>query len=101
MLKSLTDLALYQALVARADPPDLAGYVERPAWMRDALCREFPDVTFFPERGEATEPAKAICGRCSVASECLAYALTLGPTLQGTWGGTSGRERRQLRRVAA
>lgn len=67
------------------------------AWMRDALCPEYPDTEFFPDRGEPSEPAKAICRSCLVQAECLDYAVAVGgPAVAGIWGGTSGRERRTL-----
>ena len=34
-----------------------------PAWHADAVCRGQADL-FFPARGQATEPAKAICAGC-------------------------------------
>jgi hypothetical protein len=55
--------------------PVLADLVRRPGWMRDAACREHPSVTWHPDRGEPTEPAKAICRGCLVRVQCLAYAL--------------------------
>ena len=81
-------------------PSSLAEIVVRPPWMRDGLCREFPEVEFFPERGQSAEPAKAICGRCAVRSECLSFALA-GGEVHGIYGGLSGRQRRALRREQA
>ena len=57
----------------------------RPAWMADAACRETPGVIFFPTAGESTEDAKAVCARCLVADECLAYARENGEQA-GVWG---------------
>ncbi|MBV8980855.1 MAG: WhiB family transcriptional regulator [Acidimicrobiia bacterium] len=57
-------------------------------------------VNFFPVRGEEARPAKAICARCLVKDQCLAYALDNGDKF-GIWGGLSERERRRLRRSAA
>jgi WhiB family redox-sensing transcriptional regulator len=68
----------------------------RPAWMNDGLCIEYPDVVFFPERGQSSAPAKALCGRCLVQRECRQYAIG-DPNLVGVWGGTSPRERARLR----
>ena len=70
-----------------------------PSWHRDALCAQpaHKGVNFFPERGESAAPAKAICGRCVVRSECLSYALEVGPT--GIWAGTSGHDRRHHGRI--
>jgi len=74
--------------------PTIDELFTRPAWQADALCREHPDVTFFPERGQASAPAKAICAPCLVRADCLQYGMTQ-PC--GIWGGTSDRERRARR----
>lgn len=72
--------------------------VDVPQWMRDALCAEpaYRALPWFPEKGQSTRPAKAVCADCIVRDECLDYALTLSP-IPGIWGGTSDRERRALR----
>lgn len=70
---------------------------ERLATIRaKGACRGRPDVNFFPERGERTGPAKAVCATCEVREDCLGYALD---TVQkhGIWGGLSERERRRIR----
>jgi len=72
----------------------------RPAWMADALCREFPQLSWFPERGESVEPAKAVCARCLVAEECERYAADQPAPLAGIWAGESARSRRNGRRAA-
>jgi WhiB family transcriptional regulator, redox-sensing transcriptional regulator len=66
-------------------------------WREHAECKGSPEL-FFPGRGEThvVRAAKAICERCPVADECLAFALHV-PTLIGVWGGTSEKERRRLR----
>lgn len=64
-----------------------------PDWMKDALCKEHPDVSWFPERGQSTKAATDICSACLVAPECRQHALTI-PGVVGIWGGTSGRDRR-------
>ena len=64
----------------------LAVLLDRPAWQRDVLCIEHPEVGFFPLRGESVEPARAICGRCLVQAECRTYALELDERF-GIWGG--------------
>ena len=81
----------------RYEGPSLGELVIRPAWQRDALCRDFPEIDWFPERGQPTEPAKAICERCTVRTECLDFALA-GGEVHGIFGGLSGRQRRALRR---
>ncbi len=66
----------------------------RPAWHRDALCREFPEISWFPERGEPVRPAREICGRCLVAGECRAAGAS---EVHGIWGGLSINQRRGRR----
>lgn len=69
----------------------------RPAWHRDALCREFPSVDFYPSGPASLEPAKAVCARCAVRQECLQFALDdVDARYHGVWGGTSMRERRVM-----
>lgn len=76
----------------------------RPAWMRDAACREHPEVDFFPQRGDirSVRRAKEVCARCLVREECLAWGLRWDQSGNplGIWGGLSGRQRRQLRDTA-
>jgi WhiB family redox-sensing transcriptional regulator len=72
----------------------------RPGWQADGLCLEYPEVTWFPERGQSSAPAKAVCGRCLVQRECLDYALA-DPDLMGVWGGMSQRDRARQRTVTA
>ena len=81
---------------------DLIGALlaSRPSWMRDALCAEsHPGVTFFPERGEDVEPAKQVCSRCLVLSECRSWAMEQGAELLGIWAGTSPAQRQQMRKA--
>jgi WhiB family transcriptional regulator, redox-sensing transcriptional regulator len=74
------------------------------SWMEQAACRTpavDPEV-FFPvsESGLAARQvvaAKAICVRCPVTGDCLAWALREEAT--GIWGGTTTEERRLLRRA--
>ena len=70
----------------------------RPPWHADAACREHPELTWFPERGQPTEPAKTVCAGCLVATECRSAGID-GREL-GIWGGLSERNRRQLRQDA-
>lgn len=64
-------------------------------WVADALCAQTDPEAFFPERGGSTRAAKAICGRCDVQPDCLAYALRNGER-HGIWGGIPERPRRKL-----
>lgn len=65
------------------------------SWKAYGACIDADPLLFFPGRGEPTEPAKAICATCIVQPECFEYGLT---QRHGVWGGTSERERRQIRR---
>lgn len=76
---------------------EIMSLTERPSWHARAACRGVGSETFFPTRGESVEMAKQYCGDCPVAPHCLASALEHGDG--GIWAGTSGRQRRQLRRL--
>lgn len=82
------------ATIAPTTVDPFAELLERPDWHGDALCREHPDVSFFPERGEDPRAARAVCADCLVAADCLAAGMA---ERHGMWGGTSERERRRLR----
>lgn len=69
--------------------PDLAAVLDllaraRPKWQAEALCSEFPAVSWFDPRDTAA--AVAICRRCSVASECGSYARQ-NDEAAGVWAG--------------
>lgn len=68
----------------------------RPAWMADALCKEYPHLSWVPERGEDTTEQRRVCSRCLCSTECLDYALQRADRV-GVFAGTSQRERRLLR----
>ncbi len=75
-------------------------------WARRAACAHEDPELFFPLT--ATGPAlrqehdaKRVCLSCPVTRQCLAWAIDSGQT-HGIWGGgTSERERAELRRVTA
>lgn len=67
-------------------------------WRDLAACKGVDPELFFPERGDDTRPAKAICRGCDVRFECLEFALA-GAEKFGVWGGLSERERRRIRRA--
>jgi len=77
-------------------------------WAEHARCRGMNPDIFHPLREERhgepsnseTAHAKAICADCQVRTECLNYALDNYEKV-GVWGGTSGRERRQIWRKRA
>ncbi len=97
----MADLGAYQALMAPGEEPttlvDLLYGSGRPSWFADAACKEHPELSWHPELGESTAPAKRICSGCLVRAECFDYALA-DPALAGVWGGLSARERGRLRR---
>jgi WhiB family transcriptional regulator, redox-sensing transcriptional regulator len=88
----------FHALMIGAECLEVADLVDPPRWHADALCREHPEVDWFPTRGESTEPAKAICRRCLVKTECATWAYGRLDEA-GVWGGTSAGDRAQARRL--
>ncbi|MCZ2857440.1 WhiB family transcriptional regulator [Blastococcus sp. VKM Ac-2987] len=66
-------------------------------WQADGLCKEYPDVDFFPERVKDAQPAREVCDRCLVQKECKAFALADAAT-RGVWGGFSFPEERDAAR---
>lgn len=78
--------------------PMLGRLFHFPVWFADALCAQTDPDGFFPEKGGSTREAKSVCARCTVAAECLDYALANNERF-GIWGGLSERERRQLNRL--
>jgi WhiB family redox-sensing transcriptional regulator len=94
------DERFWAALLRAHDLPELADLVSRPRWMAEAACRNHPEASFFPVRGESTgAAAKAVCRGCRVRAECYAYAVDHDEL--GIWGGTSERERRHTTRRSA
>ena len=65
----------------------------------DALCfGEDPEI-FMPEGPDhvkITRQAKAVCASCPIAKTCLEYAIRNNEW--GIWGGTTMKERMQLKR---
>ena len=73
--------------------------VSVPNWRESALCREGIGIDFFPfsEDAQAIHRVKAICERCPVTDDCLAYAMETRQG-EGVWGGLTSTERIYLRR---
>ena len=65
-------------------------------WREHAACLGADTDLWYPERGERTAEAKAVCAACPVRAECLAFALDNGEKF-GVWGGKSERQRRRMR----
>jgi len=83
-----------------ADVADRRAGDSRDQWRDRANCRGVDPNLFFPERGESTRDAKAVCQGCTVRHHCLVDALVTGEKF-GIRGGLSERERRRLRRAMA
>ncbi|MDA8061824.1 MAG: WhiB family transcriptional regulator [Actinomycetota bacterium] len=71
-------------------------------WRDEAACRDVDPRLFFavgsgPEALEQLALAKAVCGECPVAQECLIFAVTTNQEY-GVWGGLDEEERREVRR---
>jgi len=64
-------------------------------WRLDALCRGMPLEWFFPPKGQDHKNGRAVCGRCPVTAQCLAWALETGQE-DGLWGGLTTPEREKL-----
>lgn len=72
---------------------------QREPWQDRALCAEIGFEPFFPETGKQWREARTICARCTVAKQCLDYALrTEEGTFdrEGMFGGLTPDERREL-----
>ena len=66
-------------------------------WRSAAACRSADPDLFFPISGsgrslEQVAEAKAICARCPVRCQCLAFALRTCQAY-GIWGGLTEEER--------
>ena len=86
------------ALVGGSLGRTLVAHDPDPSWRARAACRGLDPAMFFPEVGENTAAAKAVCAQCPVSRECLDFALANTET-EGVWGGTTPRARRPLRRA--
>jgi len=71
----------------------------RPSWMLDASCRDHPELSWFPVRGQTITAQLAVCRSCLVRAECEAAGVEGNE--HGVWGATTARQRRVMRRLAA
>ena len=74
-------------------------------WRDHALCRDTDPELFFPVGTTGTaltsiDHAKRVCNECTVAGDCLDFALETNQD-SGIWGGLSEEERRVIRRQRA
>lgn len=61
-------------------------------WETEARCRVYDPEIFFDTRARSERKAKAICSKCEVRTECLAFAIQSRSEF-GIWGGLNVRER--------
>jgi WhiB family transcriptional regulator, redox-sensing transcriptional regulator len=89
--------------------PWLAQLAAGAHWRAAAACGSADADLFFPvsasannpqQAADATERAKAVCARCLVRRECLAFALRTRQ-LHGIWGGMTEKERYPRHTIAA
>lgn len=73
---------------------------DTPGWFRDAACTTADPDAWFPEQGAAATTARKICADCPVLDLCREYAIERRD-LEGIWGGTTERDRRNERRRRA
>ncbi len=71
------------------------------SWRYKAACSSSDPELFFPIGSSATavaqaERAKHVCNNCSVAQNCLSWAVKTNQEA-GIWGGLSEDERRGIR----
>lgn len=66
-------------------------------WVQQAACHGHDLNLWFRDEHDSTSyaEARAVCARCPVTSECLAWALETR-TEHGVFGGLSPRERKHL-----
>lgn len=91
----------HEVAAAARDPRLLRALAARgtgESWRARGVCRQHDPETFFPAPRETSDPALALCRRCDVQGECLAWALEAGDC-HGVWGGTTARERRAMAAV--
>lgn len=92
----MSDLAAAVQAAFRQSSPAAPFDPRRPAWHQDAACLGLDPAIFFPEKGDDTTAAKAICAGCGVRRECLDWALTNGEKF-GVFGGLSENQRKKIR----
>lgn len=63
-------------------------------FLEDAKCRGKTDVNFFPERGQDTSAAYAVCRWCPARVECLTAAVENSEP-DGIWGGIPAARRKK------
>lgn len=75
------------------------GTVPYPNYDGSQVCAQIDPEIFFPEKNNGPLPpakVKQFCAGCPFQVDCLAYALS--NNVVGIWGGTTGLDRRHIRR---
>jgi WhiB family transcriptional regulator, redox-sensing transcriptional regulator len=67
-------------------------------WIDRAACHG-SDVEMVPEQGDRAgiEAARAVCRRCPVGHQCLAYVMAFPEPVEGVWAGTTKKQRGNAR----
>ena len=65
------------------------------SWRKNGNCQGLDPNLFFPDSGEKSNEAKAVCIDCPVKKTCLEYAVANGIE-HGVWGGSSQREIKRI-----
>lgn len=77
--------------------PEPVRLIDEDDWRADAACWGVDSDLFFLEPHQSADPAREICATCTVADDCLNYALRNRITV-GVWGGKTLKERQRLAR---
>lgn len=72
--------------------------IQPPEWHKDAACREHPELSWFPTRGDTRTAQAAVCRTCLVRAEC---AEAGAQETEGIWAGVAARRLRRERQTAA
>lgn len=75
--------------------PGRLGDWEPGEWVTGAVCAQTDPEVFYPEKGQTSDTAKAVCRVCPVREQCLAYAVVTDDR-HGVWGGMTRKERDRL-----
>lgn len=83
---------------------NIKAITEEWSWQEQGACRNMDTSLFFyednergPDKEARIASAKAICGTCTVRTECLEFALQIKEDY-GIWGGYTPEERQSIRR---
>ena len=92
-MREILDEGAARLLAGLIRPAGGAGLGE---WVHQARCAEVDPELWYPPKGHSGKEAKAVCARCEVRRQCLAYAIEADEE-HGIWGGLNRAERVRLR----